>query len=77
MTKTKENFNKRHVDLSWPKHASVDNAVKKNIYLDSYFVLKYPSVDDLAEELRNLGPGALLYKTDISRAFIHIHIDSD
>ena len=37
--------------------------------------LQYPSVDGITQELRNLGPGALLYKIDISRAFRHIRID--
>ena len=77
MTRAKQNSDKRRtiVDLSWPKNASVNAAVQKNVYLGSYFLLKYPSLDDITRELRNLGPGALIYKVDISRAFRHIRID--
>ena len=77
MTRAKQNSDKRHtiVDLSWPKNASVNAAVQKNVYLGSHFLLKYPSLDDITRELRKLGPGVLIYKVDISRAFRHIHID--
>ena len=77
MTRAKQNSDKRRtiVDLSWPKNASVNAAVQKNVYLGSHFVLKYPSLDDITTELRKLGPGALIYKVDISWAFRHIHID--
>ena len=57
------------------KNASVNGAVQKNVYLGSHFILKYPSLDDITRELRKLGPGALIYKIDISRAFRHIRID--
>ena len=30
---------------------------------------RFPSVDDITDELRKLGKGALLYKVDVSRAF--------
>ena len=39
------------------------------------FELKYPSIDDIISSLKELGPNALLYKIDISRAFRHIKID--
>ena len=77
MTRAKQNSDKRRtiVDLSWPKNASVNAAVQKNVYLGSHFLLKYPSLDDITTELKKLGPGALIYKVDISRAFRRIRID--
>ena len=51
------------------------SAVKKNVYLGSHFIFKYPSLDDITRELRKLGRGALICKVDISRAFRHIRID--
>ena len=77
MTRTKQNSSKRRtiMDLSWPQEASVNAGVKKNIYLDTYFKLYYPSVDDITTALSNLGPGAMMYKIDISRAFRHLRID--
>ena len=77
MTRAKQNSDKRRtiVDLSWPKNASVNAAVQKNVYLGSHFILKYPSLDDITRELKKLGPGALIHKVNISRAFRHIRID--
>ena len=63
------------VDLSWPLGFSVNHGVSKNKYLDSYYYLSYPSVDHIVNKLKRLGPGALIYKVDISRAFRHIRID--
>ena len=57
------------MDLSWPKGASVNNGVAKDIYL------KFPSVDLITNSLRNLGPSAQMFKIDISRAFRHIKVD--
>ena len=42
--------------------------------MGAYFDLKYP-VDHVVKKLKSLGPGALLYKVDISRAFRHLRID--
>ena len=57
------------VDLSWPENFSVNVGVQKNTYLGSSFVLNYPSVDDIVKKIIELGPGSLLYRVDISRAF--------
>ena len=65
------------MDLSWSKGFSVNDAIHKCKYLDSYFTLQYPSIDHIIEKVKNTGPGALLYKVDISRAFRHIRIDPD
>ena len=63
------------VDLSWPKNFSVNAGVMKGTYLGSSFVLNYPSVDDIVRKIIQLGPGSLLYKVDISRAFRQLKID--
>ena len=53
----------------------MNDGVLKERYLGSYFELTYPSIDDIVSILKKLGYNALLYKTDISRAFRHIRID--
>ena len=63
------------VDLSWPRDLSVNTEVNKYKYLDTYFKLQYPSVDEITDALIKLGPGAMLYKVDISRVFSHLRID--
>ena len=47
----------------------------KSKYLGSSFLLNYPSVDDIVKKVVELGPGSLLYKVDISRAFRQLKVD--
>ena len=77
VTRPKQNSNKRRtiMDLNWPKGASVNNAIHKFRYLDTYFSLSYPSIDHIVEKVKLLGPGSLFFKIDISRAFCHLRID--
>ena len=77
MTREKQNSSSRRtiMDLSWPKGFSVNDAIHKCKYLDSYFTLQYPSIDHIIDKVKAIGPGSLLYKVDISRAFRHICID--
>ena len=63
------------VDLSWPHGCSLKDVVYKNRYLDSYHYLSYLSIDNIVDRLKKLGPGALLYIVDISRAYRHIKIN--
>ena len=77
MTRSKQNSTKRRtiLDLSWPPNLSVNHGVSKHIYLNIYFQLQYPSIDNITNALNSLGPGAMLYKVDIRRAFRHIRVD--
>ena len=77
MTRHKPDSDRRRViiDLSWPVGESVNAGIDKDTYLGSQFDLRFPSVDDITEELKKLGKGALLYKVDVSRAFRHVKID--
>ena len=63
------------MDLSWPKGNPVNNGVLEDTYLDTEYLLKYPSVDRITTTLKQLGPAAMIYKVDISRAFRQIKID--
>ena len=63
------------MDLSWPKGASVNDGVSKDLYLLTSYTLHYPSVDIITAALRRLGPGVQLSKIDISRAFRHSRVD--
>ena len=77
MTRAKLNSDRRRVmvDLSWSLGASVNAGIDKNAYLDGPFALIFPTVDDITNELKHLGCGALLYKVDASRAFRHVKVD--
>ena len=77
LTRHKPYSNNRRVilDLSFSQGKSVNDGVQKDIYLNTYFELNYPSVDAVVNRLKLLGTEALLYKIDISQAFRHIRID--
>ena len=47
----------------------------KDKYLGSSLFFNYPSVDDIVKKVLELGPGSLLYKVDISRAFRQLKVD--
>ena len=70
----KQNSDKRCtiMDLSWPKGASVNNAIHKFKYI---LCLLYPSIDQVVEKIKQLGPGSLLCKVEINRAFRHLTIN--
>ena len=44
------------------------------MYLNTYFKLTYSSIDDITNTLKKLGPWAMLFKVNISRASRHIRI---
>ena len=77
MTRPKDNLQKRQtiLDLSLPKGTLVNDGVTPDVYLDTCFKLTYPSLDNITQKLNKLGPGAMLCKVDVSRAFRHIRID--
>ena len=77
ITRHKPNSDRRRViiDLNWPQGASVNSGINKNTYLDSQFDLTFPSVDDITNEVKHLGRGALLYKVDVSHAFRQVKVD--
>ena len=77
MVRDKQDSSKKRtiMDLSWPKGASVNAHIQKDVYLGTQYVLNYPSIDSITDSLCKLGPAAKIYKVDISRAFRQIKID--
>ena len=63
------------IDLSWPLGASVNSFTTSNVYLNTVYKLQYPTIDNIISTLIKLGPGTLLYKVDLSRAFRQLRID--
>ena len=64
------------MDLSWLKGNSVNDGVLNDIYLDTEYLLKYPLLDQITNDLKKLGPAAMIYKIDVSRAFRQIKFDT-
>ena len=78
MTRDKSSSINRRViiDLSWPLGHSVNSGVGGDCYLGTEFVLTYPSIDNITNEVLKLGKGCEIFKIDISRVFRHVPIDS-
>ena len=53
----------------------MNSGVDSDKYLDTEFVLTYPSIDNITDEVLKLGKGCKIFKVDISRAFRHVPID--
>ena len=68
LSRDKPNSNSRRVilDLSFPVGKSVNDRVPKDQYFGSYFELKYPSVDDIVQSLKEL-----VYLFGVLRRFQH------
>ena len=47
----------------------------KHKYLGTYFELRYRSIDNIVQAVKEVGPSALMFKVDISRACRHLKID--
>ena len=77
MTRDKSSSDKRRIiiDLSWPLGTSVNSGVFSDRYLNTEFVLTYPSIDNITDQVLHLGRGCKIFKVDISRAFRHVPID--
>ena len=56
MTRDKSSSDHRRViiDLSWPIGQSVNSGVDSDKYLDTEFVLTYPSIDNITDEVLKL-----------------------
>ncbi|XP_078619225.1 uncharacterized protein LOC144886464 [Branchiostoma floridae x Branchiostoma japonicum] len=63
------------VDFSFPEFTSVNAGISTDTYLGERVRLRYPSVDDLTALVARLGPGCLLYKSDLSRAYRQLYVD--
>ena len=63
------------VDLSWPLVGSVNSFIPKIEYLGSPINLTYPTVDSLVRLIKVKGPGCLLFKKDLKRAYRQLPVD--
>ena len=53
------------VDLSWPRHCSVNSCVTVNYFDFMEFQLKYPTIDNLVSKIKHMGPNSLMFKVDL------------
>ena len=63
------------LDLSWPAGSSVDAGIPTGLCLAKEFALVYLTVDVIADRVAALGPGCLLFKRDLRRAYRQFPLD--
>ena len=73
-TRPKRNSDKRCVilDLSFPHGNSVNDGIQKDWYCGEQIKLKYPTIDDMARRVFEVGTTCLLFKCDLARFFRQI-----
>ena len=77
MTRDKPHSKNRRVivDLSFPQGKSVNAGSTPNVYLNTPFLLKLPTIDHVVKRVKLLGKGCRIYKIDIKHTFRHIKLD--
>ena len=76
LMRPKDNGNRRVIlDLSFPRGASVNEAVIREAFDGTSFTLKFPTVDDIVEQIKATQGRVLLSKIDISRAIRNLRVD--
>ena len=63
------------LNLSYPYECSVNSQVDKNRFDGSPFILKFPTVDDIARDIVKCTQDPVLFKVDVERAFRNLHVD--
>ena len=63
------------VDLSWPLNYGVNSCVPADYFDFIKFQLKYPSIDNVVEKIKQFGSNCLLFKIDLQRTFRNLRID--
>ena len=63
------------VDLSWPRGKSINDGIASGEYLGDVIELTLPTIDYMADRVRNLGRGCFMYKLDLSRGYRQLRLD--
>ena len=77
MSRPKKDSEMRRIvlDLSWPQGFSVNDGIDSKYYLDYEYKVKLPTIDLMEKKILDLGRGAYLYKTDLSRGYRQLRVD--
>ena len=57
------------LDLSWPCGSSVNDGIPSDSFLGDPMALTYPTLDDIVDAIVAAGPGCMLYKRDLRKAY--------
>lgn len=77
MTRPKKNSDSRRVivDLSFPRGRDVNSGINIKCFLGRDITFTLPSISDLTSKLQLDGPGAYMWKADLSRAYRQLRMD--
>ena len=76
LTRPKDTDKRRVIlNLSYPKGQSLNDNVDKQLFDGKRFTLKFPTIDDICNEIGKNPNEILMSKIDISRAFRNLRID--
>ena len=76
-TVAKRDSDERRVilDLSWPCGSSVNDGIPSDSFLGDPMALTYPTLDDIVDAIVAAGPGCMLYKRDLRKAYRQFPVD--
>ena len=76
LTRPKD-VNKRRVimDLSFPRGNAVNDFVDRDAFDGTQFTLRFPTVDDIADDIIVCKDDPVLFKIDVARAFRNLQVD--
>ena len=76
-TRTKRDSEERRVimDLSWPPGGSVNDGIGKDQFLGFKVKLTFPTIDDIARRVFEMGRDAEMFKVDLSGYFLQLPVD--
>ena len=63
------------LDFSYPQGSSINDSIPKESYLNEPFHLRLPGSQTFIDLINVHGPGCLLSKTDLQRAYCQIPVD--
>ena len=63
------------LNMSFPSGHSVNDGIDKDCYLGVTIDLTYPTIDSFTTMVKAVGPGALMYKRELSKAYHQIWTD--
>ena len=66
---------KDSTERSWPLNTSVNAGIDKSLHEGEEFSLTYATVDNIASLIARKGPGCLIYKCELCKAYRQFYID--
>ena len=76
LTRPKDGSKRRVImDLSYPKGNAVNDFVDKDVFADTQFTLRFPTIDDIAEDIITYRDDPVLFKIDAARAFRNLRVE--